>query len=52
MGFIREAELLLDAKFMGLDIKDIKPIYTNDMIEEINNYDRGKVIDQAKSYKT
>ncbi len=52
MGFIRESELQLDAKFMGLDIKDLKPIYTNDMIDEINNYDRGKIIEQAKSYKT
>ena len=49
MGFIREEELKLDAKFLGLDIKDLKPIYTNDMIDEINNYDRGKIIDQAKS---
>lgn len=51
MGFIRESELALDAKFLNLDIKDLKPIYTNDMIDEINNYDRGKVIEQAKSYK-
>ena len=51
MGFIREEELKLDAKFLSLDIKDLKPIYTNDMIDEINNYDRGKIIEQAKSYK-
>lgn len=52
MGFIHEDELLRDAKFLGLDIKDIKPMYTNGMIEEINNYDHGKIIEQAKSYKT
>ena len=51
MGFIREEELKLDAKFLSLDIKDLKPIYTNDMIDEINNYDRGKIIEQAKSFK-
>jgi NitT/TauT family transport system substrate-binding protein len=51
MGFIRESELLLDAKFLGLDIKDIKPMFTNDMIDEINNYDRGKIIAEAKAYK-
>jgi NitT/TauT family transport system substrate-binding protein len=51
MGFIRESELQLDAKFLGLDIKDLKPIFTNDMIDEINNYDRGKIIAQAKAYK-
>ena len=42
---------MLDAKFLGLDIKDIKPMFTNDMIDEINNYDRGKIIAQAKAYK-
>ena len=52
MGFIRESELLLDAKFLGLDIKDIKPMFTNDMIDEINNYDRDKIIAQAKAYKS
>ena len=51
MGFIRESELMLDAKFLGLDIKDIKPMFTNDMIDEINNYDRDKIIAQAKAYK-
>jgi NitT/TauT family transport system substrate-binding protein len=52
MGFIREEELVTDAKFQGLDIKDLKPLFTNDMIDEINNYDHGKIIEQAKSYKT
>ena len=53
MGFIHESELLLDAKFLGLDsIKDVKPLYTNDMIDEINNYDRAKVIAEAKAYKS
>jgi NitT/TauT family transport system substrate-binding protein len=51
MGFIRESELELDAKFLGLDIKDLKPLYTNDLIDEINNYDREKIIAQAKAYK-
>ena len=51
MGFIRESELMLDAKFLGLDIKDIKPLFTNDMIDEINHYDREKIIAQAKAYK-
>jgi NitT/TauT family transport system substrate-binding protein len=51
MGFIREEELLTDAKFQGLDIKDIKPIYTNDLVDEINNYDRNKIIAEAKAAK-
>jgi len=51
MGFIHEKELQLEAKFLGLDIKDVKPLFTNDLIEEINHFDRGKIIDQAKNYK-
>jgi NitT/TauT family transport system substrate-binding protein len=51
MGFIHEKELQLEAKFLGLDIKDVKPLFTNDMIEEINHFDRDKIIDQAKNYK-
>jgi hypothetical protein len=43
--------LQLEAKFLGLDIKDVKPLFTNDLIEEINHFDRGKIIDQAKNYK-
>jgi hypothetical protein len=35
----------------GLDIKDIKPMFTHDMIDEINNYDREKIVAQAKAYK-
>src|ERR1700755_3616482 len=52
MGFIREDELVTDAKFQGLDIKDLKPLYTNTIMDEINDYDHGKVIEQAKAYKT
>ena len=53
MGFIHGSELMLDAKFLGLDtIKDVQPLYTNDMIDEINNYDRDKVIAEAKAYKS
>ena len=51
MGFIRESELQLDAKFLGLDIKDVKPLITNDMNDEINNYERAKIIAQAKAYQ-
>jgi NitT/TauT family transport system substrate-binding protein len=51
MGFIRESELLLDAKFLGLDIADLKPLFTNELIDEINNFDREKVISDAKAYR-
>ena len=29
-----------------------KPLFTNDMIDEINNYDRDKIIAEAKAYKS
>lgn len=51
MGFIREDELKRDAEFLGLDIKDVKPMMSNELIDEINNFDRAKVIEQAKNYK-
>lgn len=53
MGYIRESELLLDAKFLGLDsITDVKPLFTNELIDEINSFDREKIIAEAKTYKT
>jgi NitT/TauT family transport system substrate-binding protein len=51
MGFIHEDELMRDVHFLDLDIKDIKPMFTNDLIDEINNYDHGKIIAQAKAAK-
>lgn len=51
MGFIRESELSLDAKFLGLDIANVKPLFTNELIDEISNFDREKVISDAKSYR-
>ena len=52
MGFIHEEELKRDAAFLGLNIKDVKPLMSNDLIEEINQFDRNKIIDQAKNYKS
>ncbi|MBT3351316.1 MAG: ABC transporter substrate-binding protein [Nitrospinaceae bacterium] len=41
-------------KFVGLDKiiskKLLKELYTNDMIDEVNNFDRQKVIDRAKNW--
>ena len=51
MGFIHEDELKRDAKFLGLDIKDVKPLFTNEFIDEINRFDHNKIIEQAKAYK-
>ena len=52
MGFILESEILADAKFAGLDsIKDVKALYTNELIDEINSFDVEKVRAEARSYK-
>lgn len=51
MGFIHEAELKRDVKFLGLDIKDVRPLFTNELIDDINRFDHDKIIAQAKAYK-
>jgi NitT/TauT family transport system substrate-binding protein len=52
MGYILESEILADAKFAGLDtIKDVKPLYTNEFIDEINSFDAEKIRAEARNYK-
>ncbi len=52
MGYILESEILADAKFAGLDtIKDVKSLYTNELIDEMHNFDLEKVRAEAKAYK-
>jgi NitT/TauT family transport system substrate-binding protein len=51
MGFIRESEFLDDAKFMDLAITDVKPLISNELIDEINDFDRDKIIADAKAYR-
>jgi NitT/TauT family transport system substrate-binding protein len=51
MGFIRDKEFLDDARFMDLAIADVKPLITNDLIDEINDFDRDKIVADAKAYK-
>ena len=52
MGYILESEILADAKFAGLDaIKDVKPLYTNEYIDEIHKFDVEKIRAEAKSYR-
>lgn len=52
MGFIQEDELRRDAEFLDLRIADLKPLYTNEFIDEMNRFDRRKIIDQARAYRT
>jgi NitT/TauT family transport system substrate-binding protein len=51
LGQISEDELRREAEFLRLSIKDFKPLYTNDLIDEINTFDKQAVIDAAKAYK-
>jgi NitT/TauT family transport system substrate-binding protein len=52
MGYVLESEILADAKFAGLDsIKDVKPLYTNELIDEMHNFDVEKIRAEAKTYK-
>lgn len=51
MGFIHEDELKRDVAFLGLPITDVKPLFTNDLIDEINDFDHARITEQAKAYK-
>jgi NitT/TauT family transport system substrate-binding protein len=51
MGAIQEEELQREAEFLSLKIASVKPLYTNDLIDEINEFDRKAIIEQAKAYK-
>ena len=51
LGQISEDELRREAKFLNLKIDDFEPLYTNDLIDEINNFDKKAIIDQARAYK-
>jgi NitT/TauT family transport system substrate-binding protein len=51
MGQISEDELRRETEFLRLKIDNLKPLYTNDLIDEIHDFDKKEVIDQAKAYK-
>jgi NitT/TauT family transport system substrate-binding protein len=51
LGGIQEAELEREAEFLGLKVANLKPLYTNDLIDDINDFDRKAIVEQAKSYK-
>ncbi len=52
-GRISPEEWEAEIGFLGLDgkIKDVTALYTNDLIDEINEFDRQAVIDAAKNFK-
>ncbi|MGJ4892840.1 ABC transporter substrate-binding protein [Bradyrhizobium sp. HKCCYLS3077] len=51
MGAINEQEFRTEAAMNGLDIKDYNALYTNELIETINNFDAVKVKAEAATYK-
>ena len=51
MGAIKEQEFRSEAELSGLKIGDLSGFYTNDLIDEINNFDAAKITADAKAYK-
>jgi NitT/TauT family transport system substrate-binding protein len=51
MGQIFESEFELEAEMLGIQIDDFKPLYTNELIAEINDFDREAVIRAAREAK-
>ncbi|MGJ5141465.1 ABC transporter substrate-binding protein [Bradyrhizobium oligotrophicum] len=51
MGAINEQEFRTEAAMNGLDIKDYNALYTNELIDKINNFDAVKVKAEAAAYK-
>jgi NitT/TauT family transport system substrate-binding protein len=52
LGEIREAEWRAEAQFLDLAIPDLTPLFTNDLIAEIDDFDRDKVIAEAKAWRS
>ena len=52
LGSMKDQEMRDEADFAGYNQLDIKTLYTNELIDEINNFDREKIIAEAKAYKT
>ena len=50
LGTIRPQEFTEEAKVMGVDRSEFTGIYTNDLIDEINDFDTAAVVAMAKSY--
>jgi len=51
LGSIQESEWRAEADFIGLKIPDVRPLFTNALIDPINDFDHAKVIALAKSAK-
>jgi NitT/TauT family transport system substrate-binding protein len=51
LGEIHEAEWRAEADFLDLAIPNLSPLFTNDLIAEINDFDRDQVIAEAKAWR-
>jgi NitT/TauT family transport system substrate-binding protein len=51
MGQINETEFRVEAELSGFKVSDLSNFYTNDLIEEINRFDPGQIVADAKAYK-
>ncbi|MGJ4932141.1 ABC transporter substrate-binding protein [Bradyrhizobium sp. HKCCYLS2038] len=51
MGAINEQEFRTEAAMNGLDIKDYNALYTNALIDKINDFDQAKIKAEAAAYK-
>ena len=53
LGPMTEDEWKAQVKFVGLEdkIKDVKPVFTNEIIDEVNAFDREKVLALVKQLK-
>jgi NitT/TauT family transport system substrate-binding protein len=50
MGSINPHEFVAEAALDGLHIKDVAPLYTNDLIDAINDFDPKQIAAQAAAY--
>ena len=51
LGSMRDQEMREEADFIGLKDLDVKQLYTNELIDEANEFDRDANIAAAKAYK-
>jgi NitT/TauT family transport system substrate-binding protein len=50
-GQIFESEWREEAKLAGLSIPDVRPLFTQELTDEINAFDKAPIIAAAKAYK-
>ena len=50
-GQIFESEWREEAKLAGLNIPDVRPLFTQELTDEINAFDKAPIIAAAKAYQ-